>query len=115
MAESETPETEVQPQEGVKKPSTTPKAIRLATISKLLEKHAAQMERVGRIVQPLHTQIDSIAKMIQPLLKQLKYIERQNEFVKKNYKSKCRRKKTRLFLSKKPASTRRKTKRIRKR
>jgi len=37
MAESETPETEVQPQEGVKKPSTTPKAIRLATISKLLE------------------------------------------------------------------------------
>jgi hypothetical protein len=38
MAESESPETEAQRQEGVKKPSSTPKAIRLATISKLLEK-----------------------------------------------------------------------------
>src|SRR5215510_1601878 len=80
MAESETPEIEVQPQEGVKKPSSTPKAIRLATISKLLEKHTAQIERVGRIVQPLHTQIDSIAKMVQPLQKQVKSIERQTEF-----------------------------------
>ncbi|MGB6531502.1 MAG: hypothetical protein WBF33_25635 [Candidatus Nitrosopolaris sp.] len=87
MAESESPETEVLQQqqekgESARKPSTTPKAIRLATISKLLEKHTAQMERVGRMVQPLHTQIDSIAKMIQPLQKQLKSIERQNEFVK---------------------------------
>ncbi|MGA9150044.1 MAG: hypothetical protein WBZ36_05660 [Candidatus Nitrosopolaris sp.] len=82
VAESETPETEVQPQEGVKKPSSTPKAIRLATISKLLEKRTAQMERVGRIVQQLHTQIDSIAKMVQPLQKQLKSMERQTEFVK---------------------------------
>jgi predicted RNase H-like nuclease (RuvC/YqgF family) len=94
MAESETPETEVQPQEGVKKPSTTPKAIRLATISKLLEKHTAQMERVGRMVQPLQTQIDSIAKVVQPLQKQLTSIERQTEFncptSLNNYKSKCR-------------------------
>src|ERR1700739_1022227 len=82
MVKSESPETEVQRQEGVKKPSTTPKAIRLATISKLLEKHTAQMERVGRMVQPLHTQIDNIAKVVQPLQKQLKTIERQNEFVK---------------------------------
>ena len=50
MAESGSPETELQRQEGVKKPSSTPKAIRLATISKLLEKHTAQMERVGRMV-----------------------------------------------------------------
>ena len=48
MTESVSPETEAQRQEGVKKPSSTPKAIRLATISKLLEKHTAQMERVGR-------------------------------------------------------------------
>ncbi|MFY9798153.1 MAG: hypothetical protein WAK17_12895 [Candidatus Nitrosopolaris sp.] len=82
MAESESPETEAQRQEGVKKPSSTPKAIRLATISKLLEKHTAQMERVGRMVQPLQTQIDSIAKMVQPLQKQLKSMERQTEFVK---------------------------------
>jgi hypothetical protein len=46
MAESESHETEAQLQEGVKKPSNTPRAIRLATISKLLEKHTAQMERV---------------------------------------------------------------------
>ena len=82
MAESESPETEAQRQEGVKKPSSTPKAIRLATISKLLEKHTAQMERVGRMVQPLQTQIDSIAKMVQPLQEQLKSMERQTEFVK---------------------------------
>src|ERR1700739_892210 len=141
MAESETPETEVQPQEGVKKPSTTPKAIRLATISKLLEKHTAQMERGGRmiqplhtqidniakVVQPLHTQIDNIAKVVQPLQKQLKSIERQTEFVRQlSYHLKQLQKqmsqvqkdsqKTRLFLSKKPASTKRKNnKRIRKR
>ena len=127
MAESESPETEAQRQEGLKKPSSTPKAIRLATISKLLEKHTAQMEKVGRMVQPLHTQIDSIAKMVQPLQKQLKSIERQNEFVKQlPYQLKQLQKqmsqvqkdsqKTRLFLSKKPASTERKnTKRIRKR
>ena len=127
MAESETPETEVQPQEGVKKPSSTPKAIRLATISKLLEKHTAQMEGVGRMVQPLHTQIDNIAKAVQPLQKQLKSIERQTEFVRQlSYHLKQLQKqmsqvqkdsqKTRLFLSKKPASTKRKNnKRIRKR
>jgi hypothetical protein len=127
MAESGTPETGLQRQEDVKKPSSTPKTIRLATISKLLEKHTAQMERVGRMVQPLHTQFDSIAKMVQPLQKQLKSIERQNEFVKQlSYQLKQLQKqmsqvqkdsqKTRLFLSKKPASTKRKnTKRIRKR
>jgi predicted RNase H-like nuclease (RuvC/YqgF family) len=132
MAESESPETEVLQQqqekgESARKPSTTPKAIRLATISKLLEKHTAQMERVGRMVQPLHTQIDSIAKMIQTLQKQLKSIERQNEFVKQlPYQLKQLQKemsqvqkdsqKIRLSLGKKPASTKRKnTKRIRKR
>jgi hypothetical protein len=82
MAESESPETEAQRQEAVNKPPSTPKATRLATISKLLDKHTAQMERVGHIVQPLQTQIHSIAKMVQPLQKQLKSIERQNEFVK---------------------------------
>ena len=127
MTESESPETEAQQQEGVKKPSNTPKAIRLATISKLLEKHTAQMERVGRMVQPLHTQIDNIAKVVQPLQKQLKSIERQTEFVKQlSYQLKQLQKqmlqvqkdsqKIRLLLSKKPASTKRKnTKRIRKR
>ena len=98
MTESESPETEAQWQEFAKKPSSTSKAIRLATISKLLEKHAAQMERVGRMVQPLHTQIDSIAKMIQPLLKQLKYIERQNEFVKKKLQKQMSQKENKIIL-----------------
>jgi len=127
ITESESPETEAQREEGVKKPSNTPKAIRLATISKLLEKHTAQMERVGRMVQPLHTQIDGIAKMVQPLQKQLKSIDRQTEFVKQlSYQLKQLQKqmsqlqkdsqKIRLFLSTKPTSTKRKnTKRIRKR
>jgi chromosome segregation ATPase len=127
IAGSGSPETELQRQEGVKKPSSTSKTIRLATICKLLEKHTAQMERVGSMVQPLHTQIDSIAKMVQPLQKQLKSIDRQTEFVKQlSYQLKQLQKqmsqvqkdsqKTRLFLSKKPATTKRKnTKRIRKR
>ncbi len=127
MAESESPETEEQRQEGVKKLSSTPNALRLTTISRLLEKHTAQMERVGRMVQPLQTQIDSIAKMVQPLQKQLKSIDRQTEFVKQlSVQLKQLQKqisqvqkdsqKTSLFLSKKPTSTTRKnTKRIRKR
>ena len=127
MAESETPETEAQRREDVKKPSNIPKTIRLATISKVLEKHTAQMEKVGRMVQPLHTQIDSIAKMVQPLQKQLKSIDRQTEFVKQlSYQLKQSQKqmsqvqkdsqKIRLLLNKKPTSTTRKnTKRIRKR
>ena len=133
MAESESPETEVLQQqqekgESARKPSTTPKAIRLATISKLLEKHTAQMERVGCMVQPLQTQIDSIAKVVQPLEKQLKSIDRQTEvYVKQlSYQLKQLQKqmsqvqkdseRIRLFLSKKPTSTTRKnTKRIKKR
>lgn len=75
-AEAPTPGQE----KGAKKPSTTtPRAIRLATISRLLEKHRTQMDRVGRMVQPLQTQINSIVKMVQPLQKQLKSVERQTE------------------------------------
>jgi len=36
-----------------KKPSITPKAIRLATISKLLEKQTTQMNTIRQMVQPL--------------------------------------------------------------
>jgi K+/H+ antiporter YhaU regulatory subunit KhtT len=45
-------------QECEKKPSTTPKAIRLATISKLLEKHTIQMEKMQKMVQSIQTQTD---------------------------------------------------------
>jgi len=80
VAEAEAPSPGQE--KGGKKPSTTPRAIRLATISKLLEKHRTQMDRVGRMVQPLQTQINSIVKMVQPLQKQLKSVERQTESLK---------------------------------
>jgi hypothetical protein len=51
--------------ESGRKPSTTPKAIRLATISKLLEKQTTQ-----------------IGQMVQPLEKQLKSVERRTEVIK---------------------------------
>jgi hypothetical protein len=81
LAPAESHEIEILPETSVKKPSTTPKAIRLATISKLLEKHTTQMDKVGRMVQPLQTQIDKIAKVVQPLQRQPKSMERQTEIV----------------------------------
>jgi hypothetical protein len=40
--------------ESGKKPyTTTPKAIRLVTISNLLEKQTTQMNKIGQMVQPL--------------------------------------------------------------
>ena len=56
-----------------KKPSITPKAIRLATISKLLEKQTTQMNK--------------IEQMVQPLQKQLKSVETQTEFINKQIHS----------------------------
>src|SRR5438309_8965573 len=53
--------------EGGKKPSTT-KAIRLATIARLLEKQTIQMGKIGQMVQPLQ--------------KQLKLVEGRTEFIK---------------------------------
>jgi hypothetical protein len=47
--------------ESGKKPSiTTPKVIRLATISRLLEKQASQMDKIGHMVQPLQKQLKSV-------------------------------------------------------
>ena len=52
-----------------KKPITTnPRAIRLATISNLLEKQTTQMNK--------------IVQMVQPLQKQLKLVETRTEFIK---------------------------------
>ena len=69
--------------EGVKaatKPST--RGIRLATISRLLDKHTTQLDKVGQKFQPLQAQMDKILKMIQPLQKQLKSMEKQTDLIK---------------------------------
>ena len=59
---AEAHETEVMEQqqekvESGKKPFTSPKAIRLATISKLLEKQTTQMSTIRQMVQPLQKQL----------------------------------------------------------
>jgi len=61
-----------------KKPFTTPKAIRPATISNLLEKQTAQMNKIGQIVQPLQKQLKSVNSSN-------KYIHSSN-----NFKKRCR-------------------------
>lgn len=65
---------------GGKKSST--KAIRLATISRILDKHTTQMDKVGKMVQSLQNQMDRISKMVQPLQQQLKSMEKQTELFK---------------------------------
>jgi CII-binding regulator of phage lambda lysogenization HflD len=48
-------------QESGKKPSTTTrKAIRLATISNLLEKQTNQLNKIGQMIQPLQKQLKSV-------------------------------------------------------
>ena len=64
---AESHETEVLQQqqekgESGKKPSTTSKAFRLGTISKLLEKQTTQ---IGQIVQPLEKQLKSMERRIE--------------------------------------------------
>ncbi len=50
---------------GGKKTSTsTPKAIRLATISKLLDKQTTQINKIGQMVQPLQRQLKSVEMRI---------------------------------------------------
>lgn len=76
-------EPQQQPKEvkgGEKKPAT--KIIRLASISRLLDKHATKLDKVGDMVQPVQTQIDRISKMVQPFQKQLKSMENQTDLVK---------------------------------
>ncbi len=62
------------------KPST--RAIRLATISRLLDKHNSQLDKVLQKFQPIQNQMDKISKMVQPLQKQLKSMEKQADPIK---------------------------------
>ena len=92
--------------ESGRKPSTTPKAIRLATISKLLEKQTTQMDKIGQMVQPLPKQLKSVERrteFIKQMPSQLKQLQKQMSQVQKESQ------KIRILLSKKKtASTKKK-------
>lgn len=85
--------------ESGKKPSiTTPKVIRLATISRLLEKQTTQMDKIGQMVQPLQKQLKSVetrTEFIKQMPPQLKQLQKQMSQVQKESQ------KIRLLLSKK--------------
>ena len=106
-ATAEGHETEVLQQqqekgESARKPSTTPKAIRLATISNLLEKQTTQMNKIGQMVQPLQKQLKSVetrTEFIKQMHSQLKQLQRQMSQIQKESQ------KIRLLLSKKTFST----------
>jgi hypothetical protein len=92
--------------ESGRKPSTTPKAIRLATISKLLEKQTTQMDKIGQMVQPLQKQLKSVERrteFIKQMPSQLKQLQKQMSQAQKESQ------KIRILLSKKKtASTKKK-------
>jgi hypothetical protein len=89
--------------ESGKKPSiTTPKVIRLATISRLLEKQASQMDKIGHMVQPLQKQLKSVetrTDFIKQMPSQLKQLQKQMSQVQKESQ------KIRLLLSKKKTAS----------
>jgi hypothetical protein len=86
-----------------RKPSTsTRKSIRLATISKLLEKQATQMDKIEQMVQPLQKQLKSVERrleFIKQMPSQLKQLQKEVSQVQKEGQQ------IRLLLSKKTAST----------
>ncbi len=92
--------------ESGRKPSTTPKAIRLATISKLLEKQTTQMDKIGQMVQPLQKQLKSVERrteFIKQMPSQLKQLQKQMSQAQKESQ------KIRILLGKKKtASTKKK-------
>jgi negative regulator of genetic competence, sporulation and motility len=91
---------------GGKKTSTsTPKAIRLATISKLLDKQTTQINKIGQILQPLQRQLKSVemrSELIKPIYSQLKQLQKQMSQVQKESQ------KIRLSLLSKKTSTKKK-------
>ena len=89
--------------ESGKKPSiTTPRVIRLATISRLLEKQTTQMDKIGQMVQPLQKQLKSVetrTDFIKQMPSQLKQLQKQMSQVQKESQ------KIRLLLSKKKTAS----------
>jgi hypothetical protein len=91
---------------GGKKTSTsTPKAIRLATISKLLDKQTTQINKIGQMLQPLQRQLKSVemrSELIKPIYSQLKQLQKQMSQVQNESQ------KIRLSLLSKKTSTKKK-------
>jgi hypothetical protein len=79
--ETEVLEQQQEKEEGGKKPSAaTRKAIRLATISNLLEKQTTQMNKIGQMVQPLQKRLKSVetrTEFIKEIRIQLKQLQKQ--------------------------------------
>ena len=106
-ATAEGHETEVMEQqqekvESGKKLFTTPKAIRLATISKLIEKQTTQMNTIRQMVQPLQKQLKSVetrTELIKQMHSELKRLQKQMSQVQKESQ------KIRSLMSKKTFST----------
>ena len=93
--------------EGGKKPSTTPKTIRLATIARLLEKQTIQMGKIGQMVQPLQKQLKLVegrTEFIKQMPSQLKQLQKQVSQIQKEGQ------KIRLLLSKKKTGSTKKKK-----
>lgn len=85
--------------------TSTPKAIRLATISKLLDKQTTQINKIGQMLQPLQRQLKSVemrSELIKPIYSQLKQLQKQMSQVQKESQ------KIRLSLSSKKTSTKKK-------
>ena len=102
--ETEMPQQQQQEKvESGKKPSiTTPKVIRLATISRLLDKQTTQMDKIGQMVQPLQKQLKSVetrTDFIKQMPSQLKQLQKQMLQVQKESQ------KIRLLLSKKKTAS----------
>ena len=100
--ETEVMEQQQEKVESGKKPFTSPKAIRLATISKLLEKQTTQMNTIRQMVQPLQKQLKSVetrTELIKQMHSELKRLQKQMSQVQKESQ------KIRSLVSKKTFST----------
>ena len=89
-----------------KKPSTTPRAIRLATISNLLEKQTTQMNKIAQMVQPLQKQLNLVGtrtEFIKQIPSQLKQLQKEMSQSQKESQ------KIRSLLSKKTFTTKKNT------
>ena len=112
--ETEVLEQQQEKGESGKKPSTTtPKAIRLATISNLLEKQTTQMDKIGQMVQPLRKQLKSVetrTEFIKQMHSQLKQLQKQmSQVQKESQKIRLLLSKKKTFSTKKNTSTKKKS------
>jgi len=111
--ETEVMEQQQEKVESGKKPFTSPKAIRLATISKLLEKQTTQMNTIRQMVQPLQKQLKSVetrTELIKQMHSELKRLQKQmSQVQKESQKIRSLVSKKKTFSTKKITSTKKKS------